>query len=88
MVFDEKGIEIESSSDYIGFKLRDDKNAQGTPDFLRLLKGTPVIIRGPEPDFVTGTEHYIIGVPYRLGEREGYGALLLFIPPLRAHCER
>lgn len=81
MAFDENGIETVSSSDYIGFTLDDDTKDQDTSDLKKLLKGIPAVIRGPEPDFITGQEHYIIGVPYQLAERAGYGALLFFIDP-------
>lgn len=65
MAFDEKGNQTACSAAYSGFSLDDDGPDKGLSDLRRLLKGIPVIIRGPETDFVTREAHYIIGVPYR-----------------------
>lgn len=81
IAFDETGNETGCSSDYIGFTLKEDENNQDKSDFQRLLKGIPAVFRGPEPDFITGQEHYVIGVPYHLTGRAGYGALLLVVSP-------
>lgn len=81
MAFDGDGNEIACNLDYIGFKLSDGGRDPDGTDFQKLLKGIPVVVRGPKPDFVTGQEHFVIGVPYRLPEDEGFGGLLFFVAP-------
>ena len=81
MVFDEGGREILCSSDYIGFALDDGAAGDGGPDFTKLLNGIPVIIHGPGENFISGQEHYVIGVRYRMPGGLQYGAVLLFDDP-------
>ena len=81
MVFDEEGRETACSSDYIGYSLDDAVKDQDRSDFHDLLRGTTAVIREREPDFVTGEDHYIIGIRYKIPDSDAYGALLLFIPP-------
>lgn len=69
IVFDENGDEIGCSEEYSGFSLEKDKKEPST-DFRRLLKGIPSIIHETERDFITGENRQIVGVRYRIPDKE------------------
>ena len=81
MAFDENGTETVCSRDYIGFSFGDAETDQTPSGFRELLRGKTYVSRGPEPDFVTGEEHYVIGVRYKKPETNMFGAMLFFISP-------
>lgn len=79
ILFDEKGQEIASSADYIGYSISSDPDAQ-TYELNKLLMGVPYIIKDVEKDELSQNAIRMVGA--RTNRTDGsYGAVLFAIDP-------